>query len=299
MDRGLKQAQRIIAVLSPHYFKSSFTPSEWASKFVEDPKGTCGKLIPVLVQQVLLDGILSPIVYVDLVGKDETTARHELLTKLKQERAKPTRAPTFPGTQGPSFPGLNLDTDSKPPVKLKVVITGTVTENDADLIEAVVAHLRKISEDASLTLLEVRKGSVTLLLQCSRAGFERLQRMHGSGLLTTIAGLQLEKLKASDEPAEGTNPVSTILLRVVSDTLGDREPVRLVSAEGIPLLTRREEQVVSMVAKGLTNREVAVKLGLSPHTVKNHLFRIYEKLGISRRMELSVYAGASRETSRI
>jgi DNA-binding NarL/FixJ family response regulator len=72
----------------------------------------------------------------------------------------------------------------------------------------------------------------------------------------------------------------------------------VVSAKGIPLLTPREEEVVSMVVEGFPNREVAVKLGLSVHTVKNHLFRIYEKLGISSRMELVLYTTGSRERSR-
>jgi len=87
-------------------------------------------------------------------------------------------------------------------------------------------------------------------------------------------------------------------LQWIIKALGDREPVRLVSAKGIPLLTRREKQVATMVVEGLTNQEIAVKLGVSAHTVKNHLFRIYEKLGISSRMELNLYATASRERSR-
>ena len=49
MDLGLKQARRVIAALSPHYIESSFTPSEWASRFVDDPMGTNAKLIPVRV----------------------------------------------------------------------------------------------------------------------------------------------------------------------------------------------------------------------------------------------------------
>jgi DNA-binding NarL/FixJ family response regulator len=53
-----------------------------------------------------------------------------------------------------------------------------------------------------------------------------------------------------------------------------------------------------MVVEGLPNHEIAVKLGVSAHTVKNHLFRIYEKLGISSRMELHLYATGSREKLR-
>jgi DNA-binding NarL/FixJ family response regulator len=87
-------------------------------------------------------------------------------------------------------------------------------------------------------------------------------------------------------------------LEWVVKTLGDRESVRMVSAKDIPLLTRREEQVVSMVVDGLSNREIAVKLGVSAHTVKNHLSHIYEKLGISKRMELNLYVAANQERSR-
>ena len=46
---------------------------------------------------------------------------------------------------------------------------------------------------------------------------------------------------------------------------------------------------------GLSNREVAVKLGLSEHTVSNYLFRIYNKLGISSRVELVLYVMKQRE----
>jgi len=55
-------------------------------------------------------------------------------------------------------------------------------------------------------------------------------------------------------------------------------------------LTRRENEVVAMVAEGLTNREIAGKMRLSEHTVKNYLFRVFEKLGFSSRSELMLYA---------
>ena len=55
-------------------------------------------------------------------------------------------------------------------------------------------------------------------------------------------------------------------------------------------MTPREEQVVALVAEGLSNREIAQELALSEHTVKKYLFRIFEKLGISTRAELVLYA---------
>jgi DNA-binding CsgD family transcriptional regulator len=64
----------------------------------------------------------------------------------------------------------------------------------------------------------------------------------------------------------------------------------MVSPGGQPLLTKREDDVVNLVFDGLPNRETAQRLGLTEHTVSNYLFRIYEKLGISTRVELVLYA---------
>jgi two-component system, NarL family, nitrate/nitrite response regulator NarL len=54
-------------------------------------------------------------------------------------------------------------------------------------------------------------------------------------------------------------------------------------------LSKREEEVARPVASGFSNREISKKLGLSPHTVKNYLFRVYEKLGFATRIELVLY----------
>jgi DNA-binding NarL/FixJ family response regulator len=66
--------------------------------------------------------------------------------------------------------------------------------------------------------------------------------------------------------------------------------LRVVGADGRKLLTPREEQVVALVADGLSNREIASELNLSEHTIKKYVFRIFDKLGISSRVELVLYA---------
>lgn len=66
--------------------------------------------------------------------------------------------------------------------------------------------------------------------------------------------------------------------------------LRVLNSHGQALLTPREEQVVALVAEGLSNRETARELNLSEHTVKKYLFRIFDKLGISSRVELVLYA---------
>jgi two-component system, NarL family, nitrate/nitrite response regulator NarL len=59
-----------------------------------------------------------------------------------------------------------------------------------------------------------------------------------------------------------------------------------INAEGMEQLTRRELEVVDSVVQGLTNRGIAERLGLSQHTIKNYLFRVFEKLEVSNRTEL-------------
>jgi len=57
-----------------------------------------------------------------------------------------------------------------------------------------------------------------------------------------------------------------------------------------PLLSDREKQVVQLVVQGYCNREIGQKLFISDQTVKNHLHNIFDKLGVSDRLELALYA---------
>ena len=57
-----------------------------------------------------------------------------------------------------------------------------------------------------------------------------------------------------------------------------------------PLLSDREKEIVQLVAKGFRNREIGEKLFISEQTVKNHLHNIFDKLGMSDRLELALYA---------
>ena len=60
---------------------------------------------------------------------------------------------------------------------------------------------------------------------------------------------------------------------------------RLVAAELVEQLTKRELEVLELVANGLPNREIAHALSISEHTVKFHLASIFGKLGVSTRTE--------------
>lgn len=79
-------------------------------------------------------------------------------------------------------------------------------------------------------------------------------------------------------------------LKYLLEALGEALPLRVIDAAGTVLLSRREQEVVRCVAEGLSNREIAQRLGLTEHTVKNYLFRIFDKLGVSKRVEVVLYA---------
>jgi len=70
------------------------------------------------------------------------------------------------------------------------------------------------------------------------------------------------------------------------EALASFPSVCAVDANGLDLLSKREMDVVRSLAEGLTNREIAERLGLSQHTIKNYLFRVFDKLGVSNRLEL-------------
>jgi two-component system nitrate/nitrite response regulator NarP len=74
-----------------------------------------------------------------------------------------------------------------------------------------------------------------------------------------------------------------LLQRALTAALGSK------SADGLSALSPREREIVNLVAAGDRPPEIAQKLGISPGTVKVHLHRIYEKLGVGSRAELILY----------
>src|SRR5262245_6053395 len=107
------EAERTIAVLSPDYLQKPFPQAEWAAAFAEDPTGKAHKLLPVRVVECSPKGLLAQIVYIDLVNRDETEGRDELLNGVNRGRIKPATAPRFPLSEPsprviadqPRFPG--------------------------------------------------------------------------------------------------------------------------------------------------------------------------------------------------
>ena len=75
------------------------------------------------------------------------------------------------------------------------------------------------------------------------------------------------------------------------------KPLHFNNSHGIPLLTSREEDVVRLVADGLKNREIAEKLNVKEHSIRNYIYRIFEKLGVSNRVELVLNVSSLRDSN--
>jgi DNA-binding NarL/FixJ family response regulator len=88
-------------------------------------------------------------------------------------------------------------------------------------------------------------------------------------------------------------------LQMILEVLANAAPIRIVNARGLSLLTKRETQLVELVAEGMQTKEITSKLGISEHTVSNYLFRIYNKVGVSNRLELALCAIKQRENDEL
>jgi len=57
-----------------------------------------------------------------------------------------------------------------------------------------------------------------------------------------------------------------------------------------PCLTRRENEILSMLVVGSTNDQIAERLGISPHTVKTHIYNIFKKINVPNRLQAALWA---------
>jgi len=90
-------------------------------------------------------------------------------------------------------------------------------------------------------------------------------------------------------PTEASADELTAAVRALAQGLIVGAPTLLFESENEPLergpLTERESEVLNLLAKGLANKQIAVTLGISEHTVKFHVSSIYTKLNVTNRTE--------------
>jgi DNA-binding NarL/FixJ family response regulator len=166
---------------------------------------------------------------------------------------------------------------------------------NVDLHEGHLSGLRAAAE------LHAAQPTLPIIVLCDRAADDLVIstfRAGARGLLCRSESIGM-LCKCIEAVHKGQIWANSNHLEALLRTLSQAPPARVVNAHGLNLLAEREGQVVNLVAGGLTNRDIASQLGLSEHTVSNYLFRIYNKLGVSNRVELVLYVMKQREQSRI
>jgi len=144
-----------------------------------------------------------------------------------------------------------------------------------------------LASELHLKLPDIR--SVILLDRADRQGIVDAFHAGARGVLSRGAGLA-DLPKCIHRVNEGQVWASSDELGYLLDIFAQTTPARTLSNNCCKLLTPREQAVVQLVADGLSNREIATQLKLSQHTVKNYLFRVFDKIGVSSRVELVLSA---------
>lgn len=136
--------------------------------------------------------------------------------------------------------------------------------------------------------IDGRNGPAVLILLDDAADPELVVRAFRAGARGVFSRAQSlpEMCKCIECVAQGEIWATGAQINYVLESLKRSVVPRFLNGAGMNLLSRREQQVVRYLCDGLTNRDIARALGLSEHTVKNHLLRIYAKLGVDKRMEV-------------
>lgn len=156
------------------------------------------------------------------------------------------------------------------------------TKSVGDSIIDKVQQIRRIQPEIKAVML-IDQPAREVVLEAFRAGARGVFSRSGSvdHLIKCISAVHSGQIWADQT-------VTEFLLEAIREPI----PIPLMDARGNVLLSEREQSVVRGVAEGLTNREIAGRLELSEHTVKNYIFRIFDKLGVSSRVELILYTMA-------
>lgn len=132
------------------------------------------------------------------------------------------------------------------------------------------------SEDKQEFVQAVRFGTSGIVLKqtATELLIKSIRKVHAGEIWldSNTTAAVMRQFAAAEEPAAAPPPAPQTRDR-------DRTP-----------LSQREREIVALVAQGFKNKEMAEKLFISEQTVKNHLHNIFDKLGVSDRLELALFA---------
>lgn len=147
-----------------------------------------------------------------------------------------------------------------------------------DTLEAL-ETIKAACPGARIVVLDIRPVEVDLL---------RLVKAGASGFVVKDATLG-DLVRTIHSVAEGGKVLPPELAEVLFSQISDVRRGQLPSSMR---MTRREQQIIELIAEGLSNHAIAQRLDIATHTVKTHVHSILAKMGLRTRLEVAVYAGA-------
>jgi signal transduction histidine kinase/DNA-binding CsgD family transcriptional regulator len=142
------------------------------------------------------------------------------------------------------------------------------------------ALFRAVQDALERVVRHARASRVTIRLE--RQGERLVLSVADNGLATAgveVLGLSCQRIEQLGGTVEaGSGPQGGLEVTI---SMAIEMPVQL---------TPRESEVIQLLTEGLTNKEIALRLSLSPRTVNFHLDNIYSKLGVNSRTEAAIYA---------
>ena len=158
-----------------------------------------------------------------------------------------------------------------------VVLVGEDIEHNPNGGFELAKHLRMIKPELRVVMLLDRLDASSVVESF---------RAHASGVFIRDGSVDSLR-KCIHSVSNGQIWAGTEVLRFVLKALAAAS-MPTVDSDSLKLLTKREREVVTLAIEGVKNREIAHRLSLSEHTVKNYLFSIFGKLGVSSRLELTL-----------
>lgn len=91
INESLRECKKLIVILSKNYLKSKWCETEWTVKLEEQIRLNEQRIIPIRIDSVDLEGLLSPIIYIDIVDKLESEAKQEILNGIQEEAVRKSK----------------------------------------------------------------------------------------------------------------------------------------------------------------------------------------------------------------
>ena len=154
-----------------------------------------------------------------------------------------------------------------------------------------IKSLKKNCPETKVIIMDIipLQSDIVTFIKAGVSGF-LLKDASTNDFLNTI------RLVADGEKVLPPNLTGSLFSQIINHAVTTEKKSRLIEAVR---MTKRERQVIDLVAEGTTNKEIAGKLHLSVYTVKSHIHNILEKLAFHSRVQIANYSFTSGKVSDI